>query len=166
MVSFTAKVTGSSPTGTVSISVDGGALCTATLSSGAASCSTSALSAGAHSVVATYGGDSRNTGSTSPTLSENVTSVADSTPPAVTITSPANGATLGNSVTVAAKATDNVGVTSLSIAVDGAVVSTTNLGSISYKWNTRKLASGSHTITATAKDAAGNTGTSTITVKK
>jgi hypothetical protein len=166
MVSFTAKVTGSSPTGTVTIKVDGGALCTASLSSGSAACSTSALSAGTHSVVATYGGDSRNVGSTSPALSENVTSVADTTPPTVTITSPANGATVGTMVTLAARATDNVGVKSLSISVDGAVVSTTNLGSISSKWNTKKVAAGSHTITATAKDAAGNTGTSTITVKK
>jgi len=69
-------------------------------------------------------------------------------------------------VTIAAKATDNVGVTSLSVSVDGTVVSTTNLGSISYKWNTKKVAPGSHTITATAKDAAGNTGMSSVTVKK
>jgi len=166
MVSFTAKVTGSSPTGSVTIKVDGGTLCTAALSSGAAACSTSALSAGTHSVVASYGGDSKNAASTSAMLSESITSVADTTPPVVTITSPANGSTLGAMTTVTAKATDNVGVTSLSISVDGTVVSTTNLGSISYKWNTKKVASGSHTITATAKDAAGNTGTSTITVKK
>jgi hypothetical protein len=70
-------------------------------------------------------------------------------------------------VTIAAKATDNIGVASMTLYVDNAVVATTNLGSISYKWNTKKVASGSHTIVAKAKDAAGNVGSSaTITVNK
>jgi hypothetical protein len=69
-------------------------------------------------------------------------------------------------VTVSAKATDNVGVTSVTLYIDNSAVATTNLGSISYKWNIKKV-SGSHTIYAKASDAAGNVGTSTtITVTK
>jgi hypothetical protein len=168
MVSFTARVTGSSPTGTVTINVDGGALCTATLSSGSAACSTSGLSAGSHNVVASYNGDSKNSASTSPMLSESVTSTPDSTPPVVTLTSPANGTKLsGAMVTVSANATDNVGVKSMTLYIDNSVVATTNLGSISYKWQTKKVASGPHTIYAKASDAAGNVATSTtITVTK
>jgi hypothetical protein len=50
--------------------------------------------------------------------------------------------------------------------VDGKVVSTGNSASISYKWNTKKAASGAHTISATAKDAAGNQTSTAIQVKK
>jgi hypothetical protein len=64
------------------------------------------------------------------------------------------------------KAGDNVAVASLSVYVDGRVVSTGNSASISYKWNTKKTASGAHTISATAKDAAGNQTSTTIQVNK
>jgi hypothetical protein len=85
----------------------------------------------------------------------------------VTITSPGNGTTIsGTQVTISAKATDNVGVKSLVLSIDGAVAASTNLGSLTYRWNTKKVANGSHTISAVAKDAAGNSATSTITVKK
>ncbi|HKS90763.1 MAG TPA: Ig-like domain-containing protein [Tepidiformaceae bacterium] len=165
-VTFTASVTGNSPTGSVSFTANGSALCSAALSSGAAKCSSSSLSSGSNSIVATYGGDSSNAASTSPTLSQMVSSVTDTTPPVVTITSPANGATVASKVTIKASATDNVGVVSLTVSIDGAVVATTNTGSLSFNWNTRKAANGSHTIAATAKDAAGNQATTSITVKK
>jgi len=165
-VTFTASVTGNSPTGTVSFTANGGALCSVVLSSGVAKCSSSSLAAGTNSIVASYGGDSANAASTSPTLSETVSSVTDTTPPLVTIGSPANGATVGTKVTIKAQATDNVGVASLTVSVDGKVVATTNTGAISYSWNTRRVASGSHTIGATAKDAAGNQATASIVVTK
>jgi hypothetical protein len=64
------------------------------------------------------------------------------------------------------KAADNVAVASLSVSVDGKVVSTGNSTSISYKWNTKKAASGTHTISATAKDKSGNQTSAAIQVKK
>jgi hypothetical protein len=165
-VTFTAKVTGSSPTGTVQFTSDSGALCTVSLSGGAAPCSTSGLVVGTHSIVAAYGGDANNAPSTSSVLSESITSATSTTPPVVTITSPANGATVKGTVTISAKATDNVGVASMMLYLDGAVIATTNMASISYKWNTRKAASGMHTISATAKDTAGNQASATIQVTK
>ena len=90
----------------------------------------------------------------------------DTTAPTVTITSPGNGSTVSGVVSISAKAGDNVGVASLSLYVDGAMVSTGNSASVSYKWNTRKAASGTHTISATAKDAAGNQTSTAIQVKK
>jgi len=165
-VTFTASVTGNSPTGTVNFNANGSALCAAVLSGGVAKCSSSSLPAGTSSIVASYGGDAANAASTSPTLSETVSSVTDTTAPVVTITSPVSGAKLGTKVTIKAKATDNVGVVGFTLYVDGSVVATTNATSISYNWNTRKVASGSHTISAMARDAAGNQGSAMVSVTK
>ena len=63
-VSFSATVTGASPTGTVQFYIDGSLFDTETLASGTAtSVSTSALTAGTYTVTATYSGDTNNTGS-------------------------------------------------------------------------------------------------------
>jgi thermitase len=90
----------------------------------------------------------------------------DTTAPTVTITNPGNGSVVNGLITVSAKAGDNVGVASLSLYLDGAMMSTGNSSSVSFKWNTRKAASGTHTISATAKDASGNQTSTTIQVKK
>ena len=77
-VTFTATVTGTTPTGNVAFIADGTALTscgavalpTGSANSKTATCSTSILVAGTHSVVATYAGDGANSGSTSPALSQ------------------------------------------------------------------------------------------------
>jgi hypothetical protein len=92
----------------------------------------------------------------------------DTTPPTVTITAPTSEATVSGTVTVSATATDNVGVVGVQFRLDGA-----NLGSedtatpYSVSWNTTTASNGSHTLTAIARDAAGDTTTSssvTVTV--
>jgi hypothetical protein len=65
---------------------------------------------------------------------------------------------------VSAGATDNVGVTSLTLSIDNSVVAVSNTGSVSYRWSTRKVTKGPHTITATAKDKANNSASATVTV--
>jgi hypothetical protein len=165
-VTFTAKVTGNSPTGSVSFTANGKALCSVGLSTGTAQCSSSSLPAGTDSIVASYGGDSSNAASVSAPLAQTVSAVTDTTAPVVTITGPANGTTVGSKTTIAAKATDNIAVASLTLSIDGSVVATTNTGSLSYNWNTKKVAKGSHTISATATDTSGNKSTVTIAVNK
>ena len=165
-VSFNAKVTGNAPSGTVSFTANGNALCAATLSSGSATCTSSKLAAGSNTIVASYSGDTANAASTSPALSEMVASVTDTTPPAVTITNPVNGATISTKTTISVKATDNVAVASITLYLDGAVVATTNMATLSYNWNWRKAKTGSHTISAVAKDSTGNQSTATIQVNK
>jgi len=82
---------------------------------------------------------------------------SDTTPPTVSITSPADGATVNGTVTVSANASDNVGVAGVQFLLDG-----TNLGAesttapYSTSWNTTAAANGPHTLTAVARDAAGN----------
>ena len=64
-VKFTAKVTGLSPSGSVTY-LDGGMLIgTGTLAAGMASFTISSLAVGSHSMTAQYGGDSSNAASTS-----------------------------------------------------------------------------------------------------
>ena len=86
----------------------------------------------------------------------------------MTLTSPAAGATVSGTITVTANASDNVGVAGVQFRLDGA-----NLGAedtaapYSISWNTTPVTNGSHTLTAVARDAAGNTATSgpvTVTV--
>jgi chitodextrinase len=86
---------------------------------------------------------------------------SDTTPPTVSLSAPANGATVSGTVTVSANASDNVGVASVQFQLDGA-----NLGSLdttapySISWNTANATNGSHSLRAIAKDAAGNSTTS------
>jgi hypothetical protein len=90
---------------------------------------------------------------------------ADTTPPTVRITFPGNGQTVSGTVTVTADASDNVGVAGVQFSIDG-----TNLGAedtsapYSVSWNTATVSDGSHTVKAVARDAAGNTTPSSVTV--
>ena len=95
------------------------------------------------------------------------TTTSDTKPPVVAITSPKGGSKIrGSNVTVSAAATDNVGVASMNLYVDGVLKATGNSSSLSYAWSTRGLASGTHTISVTAKDAAGNASTATENVTR
>ncbi|HSX00856.1 MAG TPA: Ig-like domain-containing protein, partial [Candidatus Saccharimonas sp.] len=92
--------------------------------------------------------------------------VADTTPPTVSLTAPANNATVLGTVNVTANAADNTGVAGVQFVLDGA-----NLGAedttapYAASWDTKTVGNGSHTLSAIARDAAGNTATAaTITV--
>jgi fibronectin type 3 domain-containing protein len=108
-------------------------------------------------------------GNASPPSGEvSATATADSNAPAASVTAPSNGSTVSGTVTVTASASDNVGVAGVQFRLDGA-----NLGSevittpYTTSWDTTKVANGSHTLTAVARDAAGNITTSsavTVTV--
>jgi hypothetical protein len=87
---------------------------------------------------------------------------SDSQPPTVSLTAPANGATVSGTVAVSATASDNVGVVGVQFKLDGANLSSEDTSSpYSINWDTTTASNGSHTLTATARDAAGNTTTST-----
>jgi hypothetical protein len=89
------------------------------------------------------------------------------TPPVVTVSSPADGATVsGSSVPVQASASDDVGVTRVQF-FDGATsigTDTNGADGWSINWNTTTVPNGSHTLRATATDTIGQTGTDTNTV--
>ncbi len=91
--------------------------------------------------------------------------VVDTTPPAVKFNNPVAGAVAGN-VSVNVSATDNSGAAGISqtLYIDGKLTAKGTGGMLSYNWNTRKMSSGSHTLQAISKDAAGNTGSATVSV--
>jgi len=102
----------------------------------------------------------------SSSISAKVVNTLDILPPTVAITSPANGAKISNLVTVTVNAFDNVGVSKTELYIDGLLKATSNTGSLSWNWNTKKVASGTHLITSRAFDAAGNVGTTSTSVTK
>ncbi len=94
------------------------------------------------------------------------TSTADATAPVVSIPSPTSGATVSGTVAIQVSASDNVGVTSVVLTINGAQVAAFAAAPFSYSWNTTNLANANYTITATAKDAAGNTKSASNVVSK
>jgi glucose/arabinose dehydrogenase/PKD repeat protein len=86
---------------------------------------------------------------------------ADTTPPNVSVTAPTNGATVSGSVAVNATATDNVGVAGVQFLLDGASLGAEDTTApYSVTWNTTTASPGTHVLSARARDAAGNTQTS------
>ena len=82
---------------------------------------------------------------------------ADSTPPSVSITSPALGTTAAGTIVVVVDAKDNVGVSGVQFTVDGMALGVERTAApYSIAWDTKSAADGSHTLIAVARDAAGN----------
>ncbi len=96
------------------------------------------------------------------------TAALDTQPPAVTLTSPASGATVSGSVVVSANASDNVAIAGVQFKLDGANLSTEDtISPYSTSWSSSAVTNGAHTLTAVARDPAGNLTTSasiTVTV--
>jgi hypothetical protein len=88
----------------------------------------------------------------------------DGTPPAVSITSPGEGAALSGTVQVTVQATDSGGISLVRYLVDGRVQATTAASPYPFDWNTATVPAGAHTLTAQAFDRAGNSASHAITV--
>ena len=92
----------------------------------------------------------------------------ETTPPTVSLSAPAGGATVSGSVTVSATASDNVGVAGVQFKVDGVNVGAEDTAApYSISWDTSTALNGTRSLTAVARDAAGNQTTSaarTVTV--
>ena len=84
----------------------------------------------------------------------------DTTAPQTAVTSPAAGASVSGTVSVAASATDDVGVARVELYVDGALIGSDTASPWSWSWDSTSAANGSHSLTTRAYDAAGNVGTS------
>ena len=89
----------------------------------------------------------------------------DGTAPSVSLTAPTSGATVSGVIAVTANASDNVSVTAVRFALDGSPLGADDTAApYSMSWDTRSSTNGTHTLSATAFDAAGNSSSSSMMV--
>jgi M6 family metalloprotease-like protein len=158
-IEVTATVTDNAPIGRVDFFKDGDSLAFAfaTSSPFTVPLDTAGLLDGTHTLVAKAADPTGNLGTSSP-----VSLTVDNTVPTVSLTSPSSGATLTGTVTLQASAFDATALAHVDFLLDGTFVLGTDADSpYRYTWNTVGFSNGSHTLSARAVDAAGNTTTST-----
>jgi uncharacterized protein (TIGR03437 family) len=122
-----------------------------------------ALQSGTTAVTVTARDGAGNTGSAVLTVTS---TGSDTTPPTVTITSPTTALTLNvgsSTLNLGGTASDNVGVSQVTWATNKGA-SGTATGTANWTVNGLVLVSGSTTVTVTARDAAGNVSSKTLTV--
>jgi hypothetical protein len=93
-------------------------------------------------------------------------SAPDTTPPTVSISAPANNATVSTTTSITANASDAGGVAGVQFKLDGANLGAEDTSSpYSFSWDTTTASNATHSLTATARDTSNNLATSsTITV--
>ncbi|MBK4735919.1 S8 family serine peptidase [Noviherbaspirillum pedocola] len=153
----------------VQLTVNGTAVATSTSAPFSFSWDSTGVANGSATLVA-YAYDAAGNKGASSSVTVNVanatTMVAkDTTPPVVSIVNPVPGMVSGT-VSVNTNASDNNGTAGISqwIYIDGALKAQGTGATLSYSWNTRKVTSGTHTIQAVAKDAAGNQSSTSVQV--
>ena len=161
-ITVTANASDKVPVASVQFQVDGsnfGALDASAPYS--ASLNTGTLTNGKHSLTA-VAIDTAGNKATSSAVSITVNNT-DTTPPSVSITSPASGATVSGTITVTANASDSVAIASVQFQVDGSNFGALNT-SVPYSasLSTGTLTNGKHSLTAVAIDTAGNKATSSV----
>lgn len=153
----------------VELRVNGAVVATDTAAPYAFSWDSATAANGMSSLVATAydaAGNSKASTAVSVNVANNL--AADTLPPAVSIRNPIAGGRITGTVSISTAASDDRGTAGLKqwIYVDGKLVASGSGGTLAYSWNTRKFASGAHTISAVAQDAAGNQSSAAVTVTK
>lgn len=160
-LSGTTCYTAGSGVSRVQFYMDGTALNTDSTMSDGMQCQldTTRFSNGTHSLTAVAYNSSGST--RKDVISVNVRNVVN-TAPTVSLTAPASGSTVSGTVSYAANATDNAGVARVDFALDGNALASDTASPYGGSLDTTKLANGSHTLRATAYDAAGLSASSQI----
>jgi hypothetical protein len=130
---------------------------------------TATVANGTYALTAVARDAAGNTTTSSPvtvTVSNTTPPPPDTTPPTVSISAPTGGPQTGQ-VAVSATAADNVGVVGVQFKLDGVNIGGEDTSApYSISWNTATATKGRHTLTAVARDAAGNVTTSAaVTVR-
>lgn len=86
------------------------------------------------------------------------TPAPDNSPPTASMTAPLSGSTVSGTVTVSATATDNVAVADVEFLLDGVSLGVDTTTPYSISWDTTTTSNGPHSISARARDTAGNFG--------
>jgi hypothetical protein len=142
-VTFTATVSPSAATGTVTFYNGSTAMGTGTLSGGVATYTTSSLPVGSNSIKATYGGGGGYNASTSLVLTQTVQNVTTTT-----LSSSSNPSTYGNSVTFTATVTPSTATGTVTFYNGSTKLGTGTLSSGKATYSTSTLPAGSDSITA------------------
>jgi thermitase len=187
VVSISSPANGSTVSGTITVSgtassslaiasvqflVDNQQVATGSGSTFSFSWNTASFANGNHALTVNASDSSGNLGKASVSVNVNNVAISDITPPVVAINKPTSGASISaitstsGQVQISVSATDNVAVSQVTISVDGVLKCTDTASPYTCTWNTKKVSSGNHTITAKAWDTAGNTSTAAITVTK
>jgi hypothetical protein len=127
----------------------------------------STLSSDGEVVLTAYASDAAGNEGASSDLTvvvDNIPDVSDTTPPTVDINNPEDGSTVSGRVAIGVDAWDDVNVATVRLYIDGQLRSSASSASLNYSWNTRKVASGAHTIVAEAEDTSGNISSKSIQV--
>ena len=102
--------------------------------------------------------DAAGNSATSAAVNVTVNNAVDTTPPTISAISPVNGSSIAGlrRVTITASATDNIAVGRMELYVDGTLKSAVAGKLLSWNWDLRKVATGSHTILIKSFDTSGN----------
>lgn len=122
---------------------------------------TTSASNGVYTITA-VATDGAGNSTTSAARTVTVSNASGGSSPTVSITAPSNSATVSNTVTITATASDpDSDLVGVQFKLDGSNLGSQDTSSpFSYSWNTTGASNGSHTLTAVATDAAGNSTTS------
>ena len=89
---------------------------------------------------------------------------SDTTPPSVSITSPADGAWLARKQRIEAQATDDVRMSRVEFYANGSLLSVDTSSPYSVTWNTQRANKGANLIETVAYDSSGNSASARVTV--
>jgi regulation of enolase protein 1 (concanavalin A-like superfamily) len=81
---------------------------------------------------------------------------SDTSPPLVSVSSPAAGATVSGVTTVQASASDDVRVEKVDLFIDGSLYAIDTAAPFTFAWDTSTASTGTHTLELRAYDIAGN----------
>lgn len=93
-----------------------------------------------------------------------VSTLPDTTPPVVTLTSPSNGQTRQLTFAITATASDNLALNRVEFYVDSTRIATKTSAPFGLNWDSYAVHNGSHSITAKAYDATGNVTSHAVSV--
>ena len=147
LVTFTATVSPSTATGTVTFNDGATTLGTGTLSSGRATFSTSTLAAGSHSISASYGGSTSYNASTSAILTETLNSTSK-TNTTTALGSSLNPSSSGQTVTFTATVSPSTATGTVTFFDGSTSLGSGTLSSGRATLSTASLTAGTHSVTA------------------
>jgi sugar lactone lactonase YvrE len=150
-------------TGTIQFLDGSTVLATMTISSGAASYSTSTLAEGTHSIGVIYSGDANYMSAQSATMSQTVNAKATTS---TTVTSGQNPAYVSAMVTFTATVSPSTATGTVQFLDGATVLGTGTLANGSASFSTSTLAQGAHSITAVYSGDAGNTGSTSAVLSQ